>query len=229
MSTVFLWKKKYGRLVIGGLSVFFTAVVLVYAYFLTGVQAVGVYKTFYFLVSTSTRIQASTHHVSLGGGAGYTLSYAKREYVVYNVYLNGSDGKKACAAVTAQGENTELLSLGVEKLYLKTRAEKEQAQSVRNGMSLLYEYITLLSREIVRLDNGGTQESCKRILSELFAQLSFSEREYREAFPAVSLVYKNIVNTIEELRDGIVYSKDLRYLLCETCVAYIQLGESFAL
>lgn len=229
MATDFLWKKRCLRPLVGAVAVLFTLATLVYAYALTGVKAVGVYKYFHFLVSTSTHIEASTHQVTLDGGAGYALRRGEREYVAYHVYMQGVDGERALEAVSLQGEEVELLSVGVEKLYLKTREDKRNAQTLLEGMELLYAYIRILSDEIARLDGGATQESCKRVLRALSDQLSYAEKEYAERFSGLSSVCGALAQGLKERTEEVIYTRDLRYLLCESCVAYVSLGEEYAL
>ena len=229
MATDFLWKKSCLRPLVGAVAVLFTLATLVYAYALTGVKAVGVYKYFHFLVSTSTHIEASTHQVTLDGGAGYALRRGEREYVAYHVYMQGADGERALEAVSSQGEEVALLPVGVEKLYLKTREDKTSAQTIFGGMELLYAYIRLLSDEIARLDRGATQESCKRVLRELSNQLFFAEKEYEGVFSELAVVCGTFASELEDRSEEIIYTRDLRYLLCESCVAYVSLGEEYAL
>ncbi len=229
MTTDFFRKKRYLRPLFYAVALLFTVATLLYAYALTGVKTVDVYKYFHFLVSASTHIEASTHQVSLDGGAGYALRRAEREYVAYHVYMQSTDGERALKAVSLQGEEVELVSVGVEKLYLKTREEKRNAQTLLDGMELLYAYIRILSDEIARLDGGATQESSKRVLNELSNQLSYAEKAYAERFSGLSSVCSALAQGLNERTEGIVYTQDLRYLLCESCVAYVGLGEEYAL
>ena len=229
MTTDFFRKNRYIQPLVGAVAVLFTFATLLYAYALTSVKTVDVYKYFHFLVCTSTHIEASTHQVSFDGGAGYALRYGERAYVAYNVYMRDTDGERALEAVSLQGEEVEVLSVGVEKLYLKTAKEKKNAQTIFEGMKLLYAYIRLLSEEIARLDNGATQESSKRVLRELSRQLYYAAREYKEDFSGLSSVCGAFANGLEEESTDVVFSRDLRYLLCETCIAYVRLGEKFSL
>ncbi len=229
MTTDFFRKNGYLRSLVGAVAVLFTFATLLYAYALTGVKTVGVYKYFHFLVSSSTHIEASTHQVALDGGAGYALLYGEREYVAYNVYMREIDGERALEAVSLQGEEVEILTFGVENLYLKTGKAKKNAQTLLDGMGLLYAYIHLLSEEIARLDEGATQESCKRVLRELSQQLCYVGKGYEEFFPELSSVCGAFAKGLEERTVGVVFARDLRYLLCESCVAYVRFGEKYAL
>ena len=75
MTTDFLRKNKHIHALAGAVAVLFTIATLFYAYALTDVKTVAVYKYFHFLVSASTHIEASTYQVALDGGAGYALRY----------------------------------------------------------------------------------------------------------------------------------------------------------
>ena len=229
MSTVFFRKNKCVRWMTGVACITFTIGAILYAYFLTGAQTVGLFKTFYFLVSPSTHIQASTYFISLDGGAGYTLRYHERDYVAYSVYFTQTAVENACAAVSATGEETEIVAVSVEKLYFKTRGEKNMAYTVQNAMECLYDYGVLLNAEIARLDNGATQESSKRLLSTLARQFAHAGREYEGNFVEFSNVGKEFAGKIGDIVKDVVLVKDLRLLLCELCVSYMHLAESFRL
>ena len=51
----------------------------------------------------------------------------------------------------------------------------------------------------------------------------------RECFVELSSVCGDLAKGLEERTIDLIFARDLRYLLCETCVAYVGLGEKYAL
>ncbi len=229
MSTEFLTRKNGLRIFSCFLSVFFVFFTLSYAFFLKKAQVSKFGKTFYFLVSDSTHIEASAHVALLGGGAGYVLQDETREYVAYAAYLEETDAERAQAAMMEKGEKTRILAFRSPDLYSKTQKEK-QGQEQRNGaFSCLYQNIALLEGEIARLEGGATQESSKRILSVLIKQFAFLEERYGEVCSEYQRACEETVNALQKSVEGVVYVTDLRYLCCELCVSYIKSSENFSL
>jgi len=181
-------------------------------------------KKFYFLVSSSTHIEASTHFVEWSGGAGYLLENAGNAQVVFSVYLKEEDGVIVQSALT---EETELLTLCVDSIYLYKKSDKKKAKQTEGAFQTLYNCCEVLEKIIGRVARGGTQESGKRLLEVLQAQLSFLRKEYAEIFPKYAEVCKKGEESISRLLQKTIYLKDLRYMLCELCVAYVQLASSF--
>ena len=79
MTAELLWKKRITLILSGVLSTALVSLFILYAYFLTGVRVVALDTSFYFLVSTSTHVQASTHEITQGGGAGYFFEWENKE------------------------------------------------------------------------------------------------------------------------------------------------------
>ena len=87
MSAFFFNKKIYRWLLWGILGVFFLSTAF-YTVYIRKTVKIPLQRTFYFLVSTSTHIEAGTHFAAWNGGAGYLLQNGEREYVAYSVYLS---------------------------------------------------------------------------------------------------------------------------------------------
>ena len=229
MSAVLFWKKRIYLIVTGIVSTVFVCAFVLYAYFFIGIETVALNKSFYFLVSENTHVEASTHIIEQNGGAGYLLEQADREYVVFSVYLKESDGQSVLAKVGALEKNVSIIERKVEKLYFKTRQEKEKAEQITGVFRSLYGCIEVLNNEIDRLSNGATQESSERIVNVLCKQLNYIALETEKIFPEMSALCKNTAEKLFALTEGIIYVKDLRYLQCEMCYKYVKLGETFAL
>lgn len=229
MRTDFFRSKKWIKRTVCTLAVAFTFGCVGYAQFLTKVKTVSADKSFYFLVSTSTHVEASTQTALQNGGAGYSITLGGREYVAFSAYSRESDGAQACAVMTGMGEDTELLSLGLGKLYFKTSKEKRNAAKIVGGLECLYGCIKVLEKEIARLEDGATQQSSKRVLRTLSRQFAFLKTEYERIFPSLAEVCNEAESTIQAFCEEVVYASRLRYLHCSLCDSYVELGEEFSL
>ena len=229
MSAVLFWKKRIYLIITGIISTVLVCVFTLYAYILIGIQTVGLNKTFYFLVSKTTHVEASTHEITLSGGAGYYLELEGQGYVTFSVYLNESDSQSVYAKVFSMDKNVQIVSIGVEKLYLKTINEKKNFEKIAGAFCSLYGCIEVLNREIERLSKGATQESSKRILEVLEKQLGFLSVEYEQIFPGFSKVCKKGADELFLKLQSTVFVKDLRYIQCELCDNYRKLAMDFSL
>ena len=229
MSTFSFVLKKLAVILTAVLTVGFAFSSIAYAKSFTAAQTVVLDKDFYYLVDESTHTQAVSSFAQLQGGAAYLLDVETREYVAYSVYFDKTDGEKAVQALSALEVQPSLHVLSVDALVFRTREEKKRAQTVLNAFSCLDGCMQVLNREIVRLDNGATQQSSKRILHTLIKQFAYLEDEYQSVYPAFSTVCKNAKENLELCVTDIVYVKDLRYVLCDLGVAYVQLSQEFTL
>ena len=202
---------------------------LCYAFLLWRVETVALWKSFYYLVSPSTHIQASTHITVHNGGAGYLLQWQGGEYVALSVYIDKEAGVTVQSALFETGEETLLLPITVDKLYLKTAKEKQNREKINGAFSSLYGCIQVVNEEIERLLDGATQQSSKRILRMLGAQLSFLHGEYEIVFPKFSKICKAVEQELFLIVENTVYVKDLRHLMCTLCFSYADLSKNFSL
>ena len=223
MTTVF-----YKRISKIGLAIIALFFVLTggYAYAIKTAEIVPVFRSYYFLVSTSTHIQASTQQTLLSGGAGYPLEKDGDIFVTIAVYSSENSARRAQGNLS---EETQIIELAVDKLYFKGIKKKRTAKAIISAFSCLDDCIEVLEGEIVRLDDGATQNSSKRVLRTLSRQFSFLSQRYEETLPAFSTVFMNANAQIERISSGIVYASKLRYLLCDLCFSFVKLGEEFSL
>ena len=187
---------------------------------------VWVGKSFYFLVSNDTHIDVSTHETRLDGGAGYLLEYEGTSYVAWSVYFNEADG---VAIQTGLNESSKLLKLDVSCLCFKTRLEKKMQKEIQGALNSFYGCIDVLSQGVAKLDQGMTQEACKRVLEALYKEYSYLKKVYAENYPQFAKVCDGMQTALSNLFTKPIYGKDLRYLLCGACDAYIRLASIFAL
>ncbi len=225
MSTVFLCKK-ISCIAACTLGLFITIGACIYARVLSKVQTVALNEQFYFLASENMNVEVGAFESVQKGGAGYILEENGREYAVTSVYFTE---EAALRVQEGLAEEMVLICKKPNALYLKTQSEKNNAGVLKGAFSCLKSCIEILSDEIVRLDGGATQESSKRLLEILQKQYDYLHQEYKKSFPAFSSLCERAERALDTIISGTVFSKDLRYLLCELCVSYNELAGAFAL
>ena len=226
MLTEFFNIKKMMRLV------YAVCVVLVcfsigYASLLARIKSVEINASFYFLVSDDTRVEAGAEFVKLEGGAGYLLENEGAQYVAFSVFLDRESGQTVEKRLTAKGEAVSLLRKSKQTLYFKGK-EKKNASLYVNALKILKSYIFLLNECITKLQDGMTQEACKRILNTLAGQLFYASQAYGK-YVDLSKVYLMSGEFLQEICEGVVFARDLRYLLCWQAEKYVELCETFSI
>jgi len=222
MTTDFFLKKYFKSILIGILTLIFICV-FAYAKIVSQKVRISIGKNFYFLVSKSTHIQASTHFVSWHCGSGYLLEADNREYVVFSVYLQKTD---ALGVQKLLEEETKLIQCSVECIYVPN---KKNSKQIEGAFQTYYSWLTVLEQEISRLAQGCTQQSCKQVINIIRQQMNYASRNYENSFSRYANVCKSGAEQLTKMISETVYVKDLRYLLCELCVAYCDLEEFFSI
>ena len=223
MSAFFYIKNHFRKILSVFLACWFLLIASVLCVIIN-VQKVPINKNFYFLVSKSTHIQASTHYVAWTGGAGYLLEKNGREYVVYSVYLEKEDGINVQAALT--DKDTELLTLSVETLYLYSNKAKKNKDNLTSACSSFYSCLLVLEECINILSSGGTQEMGKELLAILQKQMYYLKKEYK-TFPYYQMICRKGEEKINQLKNGTIFLKDLRYLFCELVVGFLNFSKIY--
>lgn len=229
MSAFLLKGKRIARFAAGILSVVITAFAFLYAGILNRAQIVDTGKNFYFLVSDFEHVEVGAQVAQLQGGAGYALTCAGDEYAAYAVYFSESESEAARVSVAQTGERAKTVALHSNPIYLKSTKQKQNAAQITGAFESLYGCMQVLNNETKRLERGATQESSKRILQTLSKQFSFLGKEYAERVTGYESVCKNAGELLLEMISDVVYSKDLRYLLCKLSVDYTDLSKNFSL
>ena len=200
-------------------------VAMAYAYALTRAQFGWVGRSFYFLVSANMHIQSATHEARLNGGAGYLLTDGACQYTAYSVYLTE---EIAYAVQAGMLEETLVVEKRVEYLFFRGE-DKKKSRVYQGALNTLYGCMGILAQNISRLENGETQQSCKRVLRVLERQLRYMASEYPTQYPAFASVCKSLGEGVGAIAEKVVFCKDLRYLLCVACDEYLRLSSVFAL
>ena len=219
--------KRLSFLIVGAIFVIFSAFACVYAGIIINAQKVDFCDSFYFLVTDDTKIEVGAEFAKLEGGAGYLLTHNGAEFVTLSVYLEESEGLSVQEALQKTGRDTALIQKGVERLYFKGK-EKEKSTLYISGLNTLKSYINLLNDIIKRLDEGVSQERCKSLLTMQYKQYNYAQKQYC-TYKALHNVFKESAEQLLAILDGVVYLKDLRYLLCWQAENYITLCSQFSL
>ncbi|MBE7068858.1 MAG: hypothetical protein E7381_06130, partial [Clostridiales bacterium] len=220
-----LFRKKIFKLCVIITSMITVAFSFLYAIYLSKVKTIDTSKSFYYLVSTSTHIEASAHGITQMGGAGYYIEEEGKIFVALSVYTSQLQAIEVQKSL--KNTSTEILSQTSPKIYLKSRVDKNRIQAYKNAFSLLDNWIRFLEREIARLEGGATQQSSKRILLSLHKQFTFASKEYESAFLGFSKICRVADEKLSNILQSVVYLKDLRYVLCHLCDSYLRLSEEF--
>ena len=183
---------------------------------------------FHYLVVNTENVEVGVFNAQLDGGAGYLLDVNNTECVALSVYTNEKDAHNVCAALQSVGEKCVLVTLGVDSLFLKTKEQKRNEREILGSFRTFYACLSVLEREIFRLDKGATQESSKRILSQLKAQFTFLGKSYSSIFSTYAKLCNKTAKRISELLSSEIYVKDLRNILCEVSYEYVCLGKEFS-
>lgn len=226
MSAVFFCKRRW--LYIACCQLLAGVVVLCGFYALTFKYAsvVWVGKSFYFVVSEDSHIEVGAYESRLDGGAGYLLEYEGSEYVAWSVYLKEETGIAVQANIDTA---TKLIKKEVSHLYFKSFEDKKRKRIVQSALNNFYGCIDILSQVLSRLDQGLTQGAVNGLLTTLQKQISYLGKNYQDAYPQFSKVCADVQASLEEIMNKAIYGKDLRYLLCGMCDAYIHLASIYTL
>ena len=220
------FKGKIIAIATGIVAVLVVLGVYMYTRYLDMATVEAVSQNYYFLVSDSTHIEASTHEIILDGGAGYVLESNGTEYVTVSSYLSSHEAEMVQKGLDRQ---TRIIALRVDNLYFKTKEEKRNSAKIKAAFQSLSDCIEVLSKETARLEKGGTQESCKRILETLKKQFVFLGREYNSVFLSYGQLCDRTAVQLEKLLNTTIFVSDLRHLQCDLCNSYVSLANEFSL
>ena len=185
-------------------------------------KTVAVGRSFCFLVSQDSHIQAGAYEVQIHGGAGYLLSYQEEEYVALAVYLKEEDAQRVISQLPEQEEVTLCILTSPQLPGLDKEEGKESIR--RQALDCLYGCMQVLEQETARLDRGATQESSLQIIETLIRQFRFLANKYIQTYSDFSKVCLQAKSFLEGCANPILYVRDLRYLLCELAFSYVDLA-----
>ncbi len=221
--------KRYSVRILGLIACVFTCGVCTYADCLHNAMVVYGDKNLYFLVAERENVEVGAHFAEQQGGAGQVFLHGNRSYAVLSVNMGVTAGEQAQTSVSETGEPASLLEIPVGDMYFKTQAQKQKAPLVVGALEVLYQNIEILEQTVSVLDNGCTQESCKRLLAVSENQLEYLANEYKIKYPSFANVCAERAEALRRYQKEIVQSKALRSELYELCMGYLELRKEFSL
>ncbi len=229
MTTAFLWKNKYIRVVAVFLTVLFSACICLYAAQLKNAETAGKTRTFYYLVSDETHMQAGAYFTEFNGGAGYLLTHKDKSYTAYAVYLSEEKARQARQAVVSVGDKVSVLSVTSTKLYFKSKSQKENAKIYLSALDTLYAELGVFYDTVALLDEGKTQESVQRLLQGAARRFSVLASSHEKIYPSFAAVCVRATVRLKSYENETLYAKELRAELCGLCKEYLGLCAEFSL
>lgn len=232
MSAAFFIKTKGNKIFkASGIVCLFAFILstLSYGYLLQSATRVYLQSAFYYLALDTSHVEVGAYDVYNDGGAGYLLVDGERERVAYSVYLSQTEAEKVLKALSSQGKQVVLVEKNAPTLCFLTHAEKVFSQVAVGALNSYFGCIQILSQEISRLDKGATQQSSKKVLQTLYRALDYLAAHYKTKYSTFSTQCTASAEEVGRILKGIVYTNDLRFLLCEWVERYLFLASEFSL
>ena len=227
MSMLFLGKNVLKRLV-SCICTFFVAASLFYSINLSTRTRVSITTTFYFLVKSEMHVAASVELIQMQGGAGYLLNKGNDEYVVLSVHLTEDDATVTALTVSNLGQNVALLVEQVNALYFRFN-DRNHTEFYCNALNVFKGNMYVLENIINLLDEGEVQTQIKYLLSTILKRLNFLAECYKSTYKEFSNTCNSIAKMLNNNIQGVVFAKDLRYILCAMADGYLKLCKAFAI
>ena len=223
MRAGFLFKK----LVLWVVVFAFTNVCAIGSFYALYTTKIHMKTEFHFLVSEEKSVAAGVEFAKLEGGAGYILRYNGKDYVVLSVYLSEKDASFVQEALSNQNRQTSLICLSFTSLYFRGTQQRKVGVYV-GALQTFYECLSILERNIERLESGMTQEKCRAVLLELKRQFSYMYEIYANVYPDFAVLCGKLVGELQNIVEDIVYASRLRYILCDAVDGYLRLSKEFS-
>ncbi len=225
----------------GGLTAFF-AVLAVFLF--TVCMFIGVFwwngrdrahlsftQKYYFLVRDceSATAAAVAGQVYLSGGSGLQIKTGGEYAVVVSCYFREETARSVQEGMTEKGVETRVLALEPEDLYLYGKSAAEELRVISNAETadscalLLYDTAnglerTEISQTAARAAVRGVQNSLKGLRTE----------NGEGIYARWNVVLKEAERKCAECADGILFAKDVRYILSLLCFSVVNLNAYFS-
>lgn len=187
-------------------------------------------QKYYFLVRDceATTAAAVAGQVYVSGGSGYCIEVGGESAVVLSCYFKKETAGSVCESMQAKGEEVRVVALAPDDMYLNGNLAKESArisdnaETVDSFARLLYDTAnglerTELSQDEARAAVRGVQKSLNGLRSE----------NDGEAYGRWNAVLVEAERRCGESADGILFSKDVRYIQAFLCYAVANIGDYF--
>ncbi len=162
----------------------------------------------------------------LAGGAGYLLE--EEDAVVLACYYKKTDATFVEGTMSANGVEVRVLEREAKDFYLNGKKAEAKglieanAQTLDEISRILYDAANGLERSSV------TQEGARAAVTGAVKSLGGLLTENGEGtFALWNVVLRRAMRRGREIAAGILFSKDLRYLQIELCLAVLSIGEYF--
>ena len=208
-------KNRYYKILIGAISCAFFLYSFWQAYLIKTLEIVPTKQSYYYLVSTSKNVSASTKNAYFQGGAGYLLENDGKKYAVYSVYDTLTKAERSRENLSERNLEVKTLRIKTGDVYLKGKNRRKKAE-IRRVLETLSISATILSDLSRGAEDGRYSQSRLREMLEVV-------KGSLNAFKKGEFVYdyaKEGRQKIEKMQEGIVYAKDVRYVEVLLCDCY---------
>ena len=161
-------------------------------------------KKFYFVSVSDGGLQACAAQVALDGGAGYVF----QDKVVVSAYFSIDEAQKVAKNIQNDYSSAEVGVLSVGGIMVPSAKKKETEEMLKN----LYGHIQETSAVADGLSDGKTQSWAKRKLLALRESYDVLSKTYTQ--DGFADICKKACRWIDEKVGGVIYSRDVRFLVC---------------
>lgn len=183
--------------------------------------------TYYFLVrDCSSATAGAVAGESYGsGGAGYLLE--EQNAVVLACYYTEEDATFVEGTMSANGVQTRVLAMRCERFYPKGGSRVSEEIAARAGV--VDSHSRLLFDAANGLERGTlSQEEARAAVRGVEQSLGGLIDRGGELFSAWNVSLLRARRRARELSEGLLFSKDLRYLQVELCMSVLNMRDWFA-
>lgn len=186
-------------------------------------------KEYYFLVKDCEDATASAvaGQVYLRGGAGYLLETDGKSAVVLACYFHLSDAERVRSSMSEKDVETRILTLKTKDFSLdggaagKKNAVCSNVETAETCARILYNAANGLERAEM------TQEEARAAVRGAVGSLKGLRIGNGDSFELWNAKLASCERRGTEIAEGILFSKDLRYLQVEICLAIVNADEYF--
>lgn len=192
---------------------------------------VSLERQYYFLVrdcedTTAAAVAGQSYNA---GGAGYVLETSGKSCVALACYFSEQDAERVLGAMREKEVSCYILALGTKEFSLSggDAAQKERiegnVETVETCARILYETANGLER--TSLSQEGARAAVRGTMTSLRGLASGNEERFFDLWNAELI---SALRRGETIADGILFSKDLRYLQVKLCMAIVNADRYFS-
>lgn len=206
---------KYAPFVIAVSAAVLTTVIIIVAVAFRSSQTVSFCASYYFVCyrTEDNAVSASSISgaVSDYGGAGYILEYKGKYYVTVACYYGENEAQTVCSSLEKRDLDCKVLCVETDEYLLKSFSAKVNAELYIGNLNTLDSLSRLAYDCANGLDTGSyDQTAAKKILDDVYGGLKGLKNSNAENCFSDEL--ERLIFLCEDVKDGYVYSKDVRKL-----------------